>query len=90
MTSITLRVFRLLRVALAVPFAAAILGGSAFGDPATACAATEWDIGAYDNCMGAAAAQGLKGEDWDHHNQACCERAGGDWNAGAKKCQAPT
>ena len=78
----------MLRVALAAPFAAAaILGASAFGDPATACAA--WDMGAYDNCMDAGASQGLKGEDWDQHNKACCEKTGGDWNAGAKKCQAP-
>lgn len=90
MTSITLTVFRLLRVALAAPLAAAaILGGSAFGNPATARAAPEWDIGAYDNCMDAGAAQGLKGQDWDNHNKACCEKTGGDWNVGAKKCQAP-
>ena len=90
MTSITPTVFRLLRVALAAPLAAAaILSGSAFGNPATASAAPEWDIGAYDNCMDAGAAQGLKGQDWDNHNKACCEKTGGDWNAGAKKCQAP-
>jgi hypothetical protein len=90
MTSITLTVFRLPRVALAASLAAAaILGGSAFGDPATACAAAEWDIGAYDNCMDAGAVQGLEGENWDAHNKACCENTGGDWNAGVKKCQAP-
>lgn len=90
MTSITLTVFRLPRVALAAPLAAtAILAGSAFGDPATASAAPEWDIGAYDNCMGAGVVQGLEGENWDEHNNACCQKAGGDWNAGLKKCQAP-
>jgi hypothetical protein len=90
MTSITLTAFRLLRVALAAPLAAAaILGGSAFGDPATACAAPEWDIGAYDNCMDAGVTQGLQGEAWDKHNKACCEKTGGDWNAVVKTCQAP-
>ena len=89
MTSIALTVFRLLRVALAAPLAAAaILGGSAFGAPATACAATEWDIGAYDKCMDAGVAQGLD-EGWDEHNKACCEKTGGDWNAVVKTCQAP-
>jgi hypothetical protein len=40
------------RVALATLFAAAAtFSGSAFGDPAVACAAPrEWDIGAYDAC----------------------------------------
>jgi hypothetical protein len=90
MTRITLTVSRPLRVALAAPLAAAaILGGSAFGDPATACAAAEWDIGAYDKCMDVGAAQGLNGEYWDEHNKSCCQNTGGAWNAVEKKCQAP-
>jgi hypothetical protein len=90
MADFALRVLRLICVALAMPLAAvAILAGSAFAGPATACASPGWDIGAYDKCTDAAAVKGLKGQDWDTQNKNCCESTGGSWNAGAKKCQAP-
>ena len=70
--------------------ATATLGGSALGDPATACAAPnterEWDIGKYDLCV----QQGNPGRDeadFVELLRRCCLGSGGDWNG--TKCVAP-
>jgi hypothetical protein len=71
------------RLALAIPFAAAAtITGSAFGDPATACAAPrEWDVGAFDACTARvddAVAGGLiREDDWLDACRECCQKAGG-------------
>ena len=70
--------------------AAAMVSGSAIGQPATACAEPrEWDIQAYDQCV------------WKHLGEItndveeltvkhdCCLQSGGDWNAPEGKCVAP-
>lgn len=90
-------------VAPAVVLAAATLGVSAAGQPATACAAPntgEWDIGAYDRCMQAVDNAWLRGElsgpVGDAHRE-CCEKTGGVWSpspgappaSGAGTCAAP-
>jgi hypothetical protein len=92
-TSIYLR-----RSAFAILFGtAATLSASAFGDPATACAAPrEWDIGAYDACVARALAdyQGGKStlQDYNENVMVCCVATGGDWNyaaAAGGDCTAP-
>jgi hypothetical protein len=84
------------RLALAIPFVvAATFSGSAFGDPAVACAAPkEWDVGAFDACTARvddAWARGLISD--DSHVDAyreCCERSGGIYSPGAMSgCMAP-
>lgn len=71
--------------------AAAVLGGSAVGDPATACAAPgEWDIGDYDSCMRAVHERKHKtSQEAVDDFRFCCDRSGGVWNAAEEICQAP-
>ena len=86
-------------VPAALLVATAALGGSAVGDPATACAAPqEWDIGAYDRCIaGVDVAWGegkIATENLNDAYRECCEKSGGIWSslggsAGAGKCVAP-
>lgn len=60
--------------------AAATLGGSALGEPATACAVpdAEWDIGQYDNCIKAG----------NNEPSDCCLISGGVWSE-TQGCVAP-
>ncbi|MGZ8802279.1 MAG: hypothetical protein ACXWZL_06640 [Mycobacterium sp.] len=68
--------------------AAAALGGSAFSDPATACAAPrEWDVGGYDQCWQSGIGRGFNDEEWNDHVKYCCLTSGGDWDG--SKCVAP-
>src|SRR5262245_1195003 len=77
------------RIALAAPFAAAAtLGGSAFRDPAIACAAPRGgDIGAYDRCWQSGIGRGFNDQEWEDHLKWCCSQSGGDWDG--TKCVAP-
>jgi hypothetical protein len=83
------------RLALATLFAgAATLSASAFGDPATACAAPrEWDIGAYDDCVATVWIEGdispAQNEEMYDSIRWCCEYSGGVWNADSVSCAAP-
>jgi hypothetical protein len=75
--------------------AAATLGGSAFVDPATACAApntggAEWDVAAYDACM----RNLILSPDFGNRStradrQKCCTDSGGQWNDAQGSCQSP-
>ncbi|QZT64372.1 hypothetical protein [Mycolicibacterium austroafricanum] len=86
-----------LRFAPAVLLAVtATLGGSAWISPTEACAAPndEWDIGAYDQCVGSF--DGIPSQSdadykrWTDHMKMCCERTGGIFRyAGAGGCVAP-
>lgn len=71
------------RLALATLFAGtATFSASAFGDPATACAAPrEWDVGRYDSCVADALALYQTGsytfQDYHEDVQTCCLNTGG-------------
>jgi hypothetical protein len=90
-TSIYLR-----RLAFAIPFGAvAALSGSAFGDPATACAEPrEWDVGAFDACTARvddAVTRGvIRESDWLDAYRECCKKSGGIVTPGnVGECAAP-
>jgi hypothetical protein len=71
--------------------AGATLGGSAFGDPAIACAAPndEWDLEHYDACV--ASYKGKKyDQGWDQHLIQCCFASGGVWSTKQGRCVAPS
>lgn len=87
-STITKRLWVLLPAAL---LAGGALTGSALIDPATACAAPrEWDVGAYDSCLGDLSGTGIKDEkELEYYLRLCCTASGGDWNAGTGRCQAP-
>jgi hypothetical protein len=61
--------------------AAVALGGSALGDPATADAAPEWDIGAYDACIFQVIEDQKNGKitsaQADERSRGCCTQSGG-------------
>jgi hypothetical protein len=61
--------------------ATAALGGSAFVDPATACAAPSWDIGSYELCLSdireSEPEKDLEGK------KTCCLATGGEWKRGS-------
>ena len=83
---------RLIPVGLLV--ATVLLGGSAAGDPAIACAAPqEWDIAAWDKCKNRVEDQWITGQIPDSNLEDaykdCCARTGGAWNAGLHACVAP-
>jgi hypothetical protein len=72
----------------------AVLGGSAVGDPAIACAVPqEWDIGAWDKCKKRVEDQWIAGQIPDSNLEDaykdCCARTGGAWDAGKHACVAP-
>jgi hypothetical protein len=74
--------------------AAATFSGSAFGDPALACAAPrEWDIGAYDACSTRVDDAWIAGaiSEASHLDayRECCEKTGGIWNNASNDCMAP-
>jgi hypothetical protein len=82
------------RVALATLFAAAAtFSGSAFGDPAVACAAPrEWCIGAYDACstrVDDAWIAGAISEESHLDIPRVCEKTGGIWSNARRDCVAP-
>ena len=86
--AMTRRLRRLLPAALLAAIAA--LGGSALANPAAACAAPntgEWDIGAYDRCVGTNPPKDF--DKFIDHMHWCCINSGGEWNAAKKDCQAP-
>ena len=64
------------RLAPTVLLAATVtLAGSAVGEPATACAAPEWDVGAFDLCM----KQSIWITDMYLREKICCTQTGGVW-----------
>lgn len=90
--SIPLYLRRLVPAALLA--AAATVGGSAIGEPATACAVPgEWDIGQYDTCVHDAETRFARGEidGWTLRDelQACCTLSGGILNTSTGNCSAP-
>jgi hypothetical protein len=74
--------------------ATAVLGGSAIGDPPTACAAPkELDIGQYDKCTDQVdkdvVNELIEWEELEAEYAKCCANAGGTWNKSRKSCDAP-
>jgi hypothetical protein len=57
---------------------AGALGGSALAETAHACAApSEWDIGAFDQCLKSGLGQGFSDEEYQQHYKYCCLQSGG-------------
>ncbi|MGH3677912.1 MAG: hypothetical protein ACRDU5_19700 [Mycobacterium sp.] len=74
--------------------ATAVLGGSAVGDTATACAAPntggrEWDVKAYDTCMRDILVNRDPNKSFRDEHKRCCSESGGDWDASTNNCVAP-
>jgi hypothetical protein len=69
--------------------AAALTAVAAMVTAASAFAAPEWDIGAYDQCWNSGIGRGFTQEEFDEHVHHCCVNSGGEWNAALQKCQAP-
>ena len=81
-------------VLASVVAAAATLGASAFGDPAIADAAPEWDVTATTKCNNRADNLWLQGKiaDLAGAYRECCEQNGGVWSDngnGTPECHAP-
>jgi hypothetical protein len=92
MATNSLRLRPLLPAALLA--AALLFGGSAFVNPAAACAAPqEWDLGAYDKCVDQAVTDYVNGKLTDRDlvaaRAACCTKSGGVWSEVTYKCSAP-
>jgi hypothetical protein len=84
----------LTRCAAAVAFVSAT---AAIAFPATAVAAPEWDIGAYDHCMATVKAMLYEGKISESNAsdafRECCERTGGLWSLNGNlypQCHAPS
>lgn len=88
-TPVSVKLRRILPAGLLA--ATAIFGGSAIGDPASACAAPpEWDIGAFDQCLNSGLGKGMSDEEWESHYTWCCLKSGGQCAkpiAGSGKCR---
>lgn len=71
--------------------ATATLGGSAFVDPAIACAAppAEWDVKGYDHCIRDVILNPDPNKSFTAEHKRCCTESGGQWNESTRDCVAP-